>query len=365
MKVFHLISGGDAGGAKTHVLSLLRELNSSQEALLLTLGDGPLAREALRTGIPCRVLRGGFAPELLQLGRITAREAPALLHCHGARANLTGALLKERLSLPVISTVHSDYRLDYMGRPLARAGCGTLNAAALRRMDALVCVSDAMADRIRARGFPRVYSIYNGVDFDLPRSAPSFPAPAGTVTAAAAARFDPVKDLPTLLRGFAAAAAREPRLRLLLAGAGPQEEKLRSLVRELGCEDRVVFPGWVEDMEGFWASADIAVISSLSETFPYTLTMAARYALPVVSTPVGGVGALAEQDVTGRLFPVGDAEALAEALTALARDGGLRLRMGRELARRGAERFSLAAMGRRQREIYGAILSGKDPGSET
>ena len=360
MKVFHLISGADAGGARTHVLSLLRELNKTEPVPLLTLGDGPLAREAAAEGLSCRVLRGGFASCLRQLGTLLSRERPDLLHCHGARANLTGALLKERLSLRVISTVHSDWRLDYMGRPLARVGYGTLNAAALRRMDALVCVSDAMAERVRARGFQRVFSVYNGADFSLPRSAPSFPGGGDTVTAAAAARFDPVKDLPTLLRGFAAAAERAPGLRLLLAGAGPEDERLRALARETGLGGRILFPGWVEDMEGFWASADIAVISSLSETFPYTLTMAARYGIPVVSTPVGGVPALVENDVTGVLFPVGDAAALADALVRLSADTERRRCLGRELARRGEASFSLSSMGRRQWAIYEAILSGKD-----
>ena len=360
LKVFHLISGGDAGGAKTHVLSLLRELNRTAGTPLLTLGDGPLAREALETGLPCRVLRGGFAACLLQLRRIIAAEAPDLLHCHGARANLTGAMLKGLCSLPVISTIHSDWRLDYMGRPAARVSYGTLNAAALKKLDALVCVSDAMAGRVRARGFDRVFSIYNGADFDLPRSAPAFPGDPGAVTVAAAARFDPVKDLSTLLRGFAAAAERDPRLRLLLAGTGAEGSRLRALARESGCGERILFPGWVEDMEGFWASADVAVISSLSETFPYTLTMAARYGIPAVSTPVGGVPALIKDGVSGLLFPVGDAGALADALTALAADPALRGRLGAELARRGESEFSLAAMGRRQWAIYKAVLAGKD-----
>ena len=44
-----------------------------------------------------------------------------LLHCHGARANMIGALVQRQARIPVISTIHSDYRLDYLGRPLARA----------------------------------------------------------------------------------------------------------------------------------------------------------------------------------------------------------------------------------------------------
>ncbi|MFR3920757.1 MAG: glycosyltransferase [Dysosmobacter welbionis] len=66
-----------------------------------------------------------------------------------------------------MTTVHSDYRLDYMGRPLSHLTFGTINALALRRLDYRIGVSDAMVDLLISRGFPadRFYTIYNGIDF--------------------------------------------------------------------------------------------------------------------------------------------------------------------------------------------------------
>ena len=58
-----------------------------------------------------------------------------VLHCHGSRANLMGMLLRGKTDIPMISTVHSDYKLDYMGRPFARLTFGTINAWALRHLD--------------------------------------------------------------------------------------------------------------------------------------------------------------------------------------------------------------------------------------
>ena len=52
MKVIHLISGGDSGGAKTHVLSLLQNLNKTITAQLVCFRDGPFAEEARSLGIP-------------------------------------------------------------------------------------------------------------------------------------------------------------------------------------------------------------------------------------------------------------------------------------------------------------------------
>ena len=366
LKVVHLISGGDSGGAKTHVLSLLQELNSTDPTPLLCLGDGPLAQGARAAGLPCTVIDQGFFAALTQGSHLIRESGTHLLHCHGSRANLTGALLKKRLGVKTVSTVHSDHTLDYMGRPLAGRTYGALNAWALRRMDALICVSDPMAALYRQRGFPRVYPIYNGVDFTAPLSqtprevwleARRISVSPGDILVGTAARLEPVKDLKTLLRGFAAGLERDGRLRLIVAGTGSQAEALRALAEELQIAQRVHFPGWVEDTEGFFAALDMAVLTSLSETFPYAVTTAARYGIPVVSTPVGGIPALVENGVTGFLFPVGDADTLGRTLARLAGDETLRRTMGGALRAKGLEHFSLSAMGARQQEIYEDLLT--------
>lgn len=357
VKVLHIISGGDSGGARTHVLSLLGALRHTDQIRLLCLGGGPMADAAQRAGLPCTVVPGRFDLGVRETGRIARDGGFDLLHCHGARANLTGTLARKAAGIPVISTVHSDHTLDYLGRPGAGLVYGSLDRMALERMDALVCVSRAMADVYRSRGFQRVYHIYNGVEFDVP------PAPrgqsGGCVLFGTLARLDPVKDLPTMIRGFARAAERDPGIRLVIAGSGREERKLRSLIASLGMEDRISLPGWVEDTESFTARLDAVLLTSLSETFPYALLSAARYSLPAAATRVGGVGELIVPGEGGFLLEPGDAEALGEAILTLSGDADLRRKMGAALHRRAAERFSLAAMAERQREIYESVLSGR------
>ena len=62
MKVIHLISGGDTGGAKTHVHSLLRSLTNNVDVTLVCFRDGPFAEEAAALGIKTRVFPGRFLP---------------------------------------------------------------------------------------------------------------------------------------------------------------------------------------------------------------------------------------------------------------------------------------------------------------
>ena len=360
MKTVHLISGGDAGGARTHVLRLLGELNKTGQAQLLCLGGGALADDARARGIPCETLTGGFFAQLRAAKRYIRSGGFDLVRCHGSRANLTAALLRPSLGVPVVSTIHSDHRLDYLHRPAARLVYGTLNAFALRKMDALVCVSGAMREKYAARNFRRgrLFSVYNGADMDAPRSkmhredflaAHSIPAVPGDILAGTAARFDAVKDLSTMLRGFAAAAKEEPQLRLLLAGAGAEEEMLRALAKELGVSDRVHFTGWLDDTEALYASLDICLLTSLSETFPYALTDAAKYRVPVIATAVGGVPELVENGVHGLLIAPGDTAALASDILTLSRDPALREKLGTALRDRTAKEFSLSAMALREK----------------
>ena len=94
MKVIHLISGGDSGGAKTHVLSLLQNLNKTITAQLVCFRDGPFAEEARAMGIPTMICGGNNIPHLRwELTAYIKEGGYQLIHCHGSRANMIGALL--------------------------------------------------------------------------------------------------------------------------------------------------------------------------------------------------------------------------------------------------------------------------------
>ena len=369
MKVIHLISGGDSGGAKTHVLSLLQHLNRTITAQLVCFRDGPFAQEARSLGIPVEIMGGNNIPRLRRrLTEYIRSGGYELIHCHGSRANMVGALLRKTTGLPVVSTVHSDYRLDYMGRPFARLSFGVINAWALRKLDYRIGVSDAMVDLLISRGFApdRFYSIYNGIDFTpAPPQGDRLPylrslgadVDENSVVVGIAARLNPVKDMSTLIRGFALARRDCPRLRLVIAGDGEEREKLGNLAKELGVEKEVTFAGWISGgMDRFYSALDINALTSLSETFPYALTEGARFHLATVATAVGGIPYLIDQDVNGYLFAPGDAEDLGRRLAALGMDDALRRDMGEKLYAKASRDFSIQKTVDTQLRIYQEIL---------
>ncbi len=368
MKVIHLISGGDTGGAKTHVHSLLHGLEGRVEVTLVCFMEGPFAQEARDLGIPTVVLPGHNLPRTLRALKKMIREGGYdLIHCHGARGNLMGALLRRSTGLCVVTTVHSDYKLDYMGRFLSRLTYGTINRIALRRLDYRIGVSDAMVDQLISRGFDpdRLFAIYNGLDFSPHPAAlereeffrtVGLNADENSVVIGIAARLNPVKDIPTLVRAFAKAHAQRPELRLLIAGDGAQMEELKRLADQLGAADAVCFAGWLTDVDSFYHAIDVNTLTSLSETFPYSLTEGARAGLPTIASRVGGVPYLIDHGVNGLLFEAGDVDALAGHMVALASDPGLRQRLGQRLYQKAREEYSIETTIQRQVEIYEAIL---------
>ena len=368
MKVLTLISGGDTGGAKTHVHSLLAGLTPKIQVKMVCFTDGPFTQEARELGIDTDVIADkSLRSTLKKLVALVKADGYDIIHSHGSRGNMMAALLAHKTGLPTVSTVHSDYRLDYLGRPISRLTYGTINTLALRKLKYRIGVSDAMVDMLISRGFDpeRLFSIYNGLDF-TPRTpamdraeyfrSVGLEADESCVVAGIAARLNPVKDIATLIRGFAMAHQDFPKLRLLIAGDGEEMDNLKALAAELGVSKEVCFAGWVSDTDSFYHAIDINTLTSISETFPYALTEGARAGLPTVSSQVGGVSYLIDHGSNGFLFQPGDAQALAGHLLTLARDQDLRKTMGRRLYEKADREFSIEATIQRQLEIYETIL---------
>ena len=136
LRVMHVMGGGDVGGAKTHIMNMVTGLAERNEVMLLSFRDGPFADEARERGIDVRVIERHNPFRAAHTMRDLVDEfKPDIIHCHGGRANLMGAMVRRSREVPILTTVHSDYRLDYLGSPLKQHTLGTANAIALRFLD--------------------------------------------------------------------------------------------------------------------------------------------------------------------------------------------------------------------------------------
>jgi glycosyltransferase involved in cell wall biosynthesis len=125
-----------------------------------------------------------------------------------------------------------------------------------------------------------------------------------------------------------------PELRVLVAGSGPEEDRLREMVRDRGLEGRVLLLGLRRDVGDVLAALDVVAFSSDREGTPLAVMEAMAAGKPIVATGVGGVPDLVEDGVHGLLVPRRDPRALADSIARLLRDERLR----NELGARGRER---------------------------
>lgn len=363
MNIMLLVAGGDIGGGKTHILSLAKQLSTTNNVLVFSLRSGVLTDEARDMGLAVTISQNGWnaRKDIRNLKDAIDSFHPDVVHCHGAKANMYGALLKLCRDVPVITTVHSDPKLDYMGQPHKQYTYGLINELALKRMDFYMAVADRMELTLIERGKDpqSIFTIYNGIDFSTASPDPRPSKPEGDLVVGIAARLNPVKDIATLVKAFAKAYGRNPRLFLSIAGTGEDEAMLRQLAKDLGVEHRVRFEGWVSNMQEYFAGVDINVLSSVSETFPYSLLEGAYHHCPAIASRVGGIPTLIKHGETGFLFEKGDVDSFAEYIYQLSVDEDLRRTLAENLFEKAKNEFSLDRMKEVQEEAYRTILRRK------
>ena len=366
----HVMGGGDVGGAKTHIMNMVTGLAQRGEVMLVSFRAGPFADEARERGIDVRVIERHNPLRAAHAMRdLVDQFQPDIIHCHGGRANLMGAIVRRSRRVPVLTTVHSDYRLDYLGNPLKQHTFGAANSVALRFLDFYQPVADRMARTLIERSFDpeRIVKIYNGMDFHRPegdfdraqylKDNYGTEIDDGDVLCGIAARLTAVKDIATTVRAFAAALADAPQLRLFIAGEGEDEEMLRKLAAQLHVSDRVTFCGWVSPIEPFFRAMDINLLSSVSETFPYSILEGVCAGCATICSDVGGMPELIDTGENGYIFPVGDYKKLSEYMARLANDAALRESFAQALYEKASRDFSKDKMCERQEANYRHLIA--------
>jgi glycosyltransferase involved in cell wall biosynthesis len=238
---------------------------------------------------------------------------------------------------------------------------------ASRRTDAIVAVSEALAEYLRSRRIvadpSRLHVIRNGVDCDRFRPGAAEPALGAELGLAperpiigSIGRLEPVKGYDRLVRAFARLheEAGGPRPVLVLAGDGSERESLGRLAGELGVAADVHLLGWRDDIHALHGSFTVFAMSSFSEGTSVSLLEAMASGLCPVVTDVGGNRAVLGPELSHRIVPSDRPESLVAGLRDALVDAGSRRKDGEVARRRVEERFSLSGMIAAYEQLYRA-----------
>ena len=363
------------GGGERYLELLFDRLDRARyRELLICPESGPFVRRMKERGVDTQLVHLAplFNPMALwRLTRLLVRERVTILQTHGARANFYGRIAGRLAGVPVIiSTVHNSMK-DYEVRSLRRWLYAFLLRLTLPLVHQIICVSDAnRRDLIEEcpAAAAKTHTVYNGVDPlaftsqpDHQRVRQELGVIQGPVLLTIARLTEQkghrylLQALPRLLETWA-------QLSCIFVGEGELHDALQRMAIDLGVEQACRFVGVRDDIPDVLAAADVVVLPSLSEGFPFVLLEALAMGCPVVASRVNGVPELIEDHRTGLLVPPRDPQALAAAIREILSDPTAASKMGAVGRAMVRERFTVNRMVANTTAIFDAAM--QDAGVE-
>lgn len=371
MKIQHVITTLDVGGAEVHLLSQVRgQVERGHEVRVAYLkGAGSLTAEFEAAGA-CEVVRAG------PLGLLARLRRADLVHSHLLKADMLAALLC-LVGLcwgKLVSSKHNDERA--LLNPVFSAIHGVLGRVPRRTIILSKHVVEFFVEHGRLPQ-ERIRQVYYGLDPKPFEAAASLSTEERVArrkelglmpddfVLICVARFAPQKRHDLLLEAFAK--AREglgpegPRLRLLLVGGDPFGDgrpKAEAEAAALGLSDSVAFLGIRRDVPDLYGLADVFVMYSEWEGLGLVFLEAMAAGLPVAATGVSAVPEVVVEGETGLLAPFGETDAMAAAFGTLARDPERCRELGTAGHARVLDVFALDRMVEATLDVYAEVWPG-------
>lgn len=348
-------------GVSAHLNTLMASPLAAEFALL-HFQVGSEGRDAGRFARAARLLASPFALALAIVAR-----AAAIVHLNTSLN--PRAFWRDLAYLLVARGCGARVLLQVHGGALPREFCGgkawltAIVRTALRLPDAVVvlarCELDAYREFVPGQ---HVVAIPNAIDaMPFAALARRRPDPKAALRLAYVGRLARGKGLDELLLGLKLVRERGMRVRLAVAGSGPEEDRLRRLADEYALGRDAAFLGPVRGQRKLelLAAADAAVLPSYGEGLPVALLESMAAGLAVIATPVGAIPDVVTDGVHGLLIAPRDAEAVARAIAQLAADRRLLVRMGEAARARVASAYSVPQLAARFGRLYAELCVGK------
>jgi len=341
----------DQEGIVVHTLLIEeKRLQLQQSPLRALLGSANLPFSLLPTD-------KAFSTSLVRMIREHVRAGGAqILHAVGYKADLHGALaVRGMTGVRLVGTVHG-----WLFRPDPKERFyGWLDIQALKRCDRVITLSRFYEDMLATKGIARdrLVRIPSGVPLD------QFPEPALAVrtlaqgdilTVGILGRLSSEKNHGMLLKAAQLVLAAGVNVRFLLAGEGPERNRIESLITSLGLGPHVEMPGYV-DRDDFFTKVHVLAVTSRIENLPYSVLEAMGWCRPVIATRVGGLPDLVDDGRTGFLVEPDDFRSLAARIVELARNFDRLTDMGLAGRRKLEQEFDIARCAAAYRHLYEAL----------
>lgn len=368
MVIVHLTASPFFGGPERQMLGLALHMPDSCRSVFLSFAERGLCQPFLdqlrRHGLRAEPLTHNFPHVHRAIVEIAAhlRELNAdVLCCHGYKADILGYFAARRAGIPVVGVSRG------WTAATRRVQCYEwLDKRILRHMDAVVCVSEGQALKVRRAGVhpDRVLVIRNAIqterfkhpDLFYRRHLENFfPEPCRQIVVAAG-RLSPEKGFDQLAEAAAIVTRKNPDVGFVLFGDGPLKQDLERQLEDLGLVGRFILAGFRNDVDQFLPHADLVTLPSFTEGLPNVALEALAAAVPVVATAVGGTPEVVHDGVSGFLVPPGNPPALAQRILDALRDENHRKLMGLRGRKHLEEHFTFQSQSAAYQQLFHRLM---------
>lgn len=372
MKVLHVIDSGGMYGAEVMLLNLVAEqIRLGIEPVIVSIGEPgiqekPLECQARAQGFALKTFRMSPGPNFIGAAKVLrfAWETSAdLMHSHGYKGNILFGLIPRSIrKIPLISTLHGWTGTGGLNK---MAAYEALDRLALRLIDAIVCVNEAMLDKpelkwLRLR-HPHVVDNglpCNGVHVnerqDVIKRVPADDAELfhRQFTIGTIGRLSREKGYDHLIMALRLVLESGIDANLVIIGEGNERQALEELAKRQGVLDRVHLIGYRSDARRYLPLFDVYTISSLTEGLPITLLEAMQARTPIVATRVGGIPNVLDNGRAGVLVDPALPRSLADGIIHVIQDCGLKEELVSNAYNRLVSNYSSRKMAEGYSNIY-------------
>jgi glycosyltransferase involved in cell wall biosynthesis len=321
VKVLHIISDTNIGGAGNLLLNYLHSHDSGAFSVSVAMPRGGMLKERiLPLGIRVHELdclrdKSFDTKAIKALARLIREDDPDIVHTHGA---LSGRIAGKRCGKRVVFTRHS----GFISNPAFTKGLGRVAFKFIneRYADRIIATSGICRDDLVSCGVSasRIDVILNGSPpmprLDIQeRSAlrRDYGFSPDEFLAGIVARIEPYKGQMFVVEAARILKGEGRSMRFVIAGTGTQEADVKKCAEELGLGGDVVFPGFVHDVAGLLGILDVQINASYVETTSLSLLEGMSMGLPAVASDESGNPWVIKDGVNGLLFKSRDSSSLA------------------------------------------------------
>lgn len=366
VRILHAHSTFSLGGKEARAVRLMNAFGDAAEHVVLSAMPGRLsAREAIDSGIAVSFPQDApplagrpSLPRLFKLARYMRRFDLVLTYNWGA---FDAVMAKYLFRGPPLVHHEDGFNEDEAsGLKTRRNLYRRLGLSAAHRLVVPSRMLETIARTAWAQPAARIDRIPNGIPvsrFAVPPRPDAFPGltkERGELIVGTLAGLRAVKNLPRLVRAFAAMKCKAARL--VIVGEGPECEAIVAEARRLGVAHRLHLPGFLADPARYIGLFDMFALTSDSEQFPISLVEAMAAGLPAVATNVGDICEMVSADNRPLIVGPSDEAALAAALDTLAERPDLRREIGRANRARAIADYEEKSMIERYARLYGEAM---------